>query len=970
MEYHVWSLDELPDEEKQRRAPEHHTRPRPARADFVGGIDNEALDFSQLEDFINGENDPSNNYFADTLASNEKVVAPRMLVPPPPPPPPVYKPHLEAPFATHPNFSLGPNRHNLPESPPDSGSEPPYSPQEPGGHSPQQNKTMALPDMLIHDSYKLAASLFPPPAAPMPAASPLVQAPLQQQGSPVYTTLQPSQQAKKRKLSDSGNNVQVKQEPVKCSPELSPDSSSNHTGVTATVLDSQDDYSFDMASSDTSYLDGAYQCIRFQPFQQTSWHTLCDHELKELPVPHYRVDADKGFNFSNADDAFVCQKKNHFQITCHVQLQGEAHFVKTAEGLKKISSFHLHFYGVKVESPTQTIKVEQSQSDRSKKPFHPVLVDLHPEQLTKVTVGRLHFSETTSNNMRKKGKPNPDQRYFYLVVGLHAHCAGDCEYPIVAQASERIIVRASNPGQFESDVELGWQKGQTADSVFHAGRVGINTDRPDEALVVHGNLKLTGHLIQPSDLRAKEVVSELDTRQQLRNVQRLRLVQFRYAKDYCAHAGVQGQPEDTGVIAQEVQRVLPEAVSSAGPVVLPSGRCIEDFLVVNKDRIFMENLGAVKELCKVTDNLESRIGQLEKMRAKRVDSLSSAGSVTHKRRRPADESLWCSNRLIQVALLMLVFIMAFCLVAMATLYFLEYQKRSESDFLRHSYSHKIAAATRRPATRPTRPSSSSSSTAAWFTAPSKTTTATARTTMDMEVDHGQPLGEPPDCTDGICPVYCCLASNSEHLGDERPYAEVTPGSNKLDNEYAKGTSSAPPVKERHRSINNEVPRRRRETGHDTNGLSFSELGVLGIHLSGRHFNVSLGPSYCDHESSEVDKCLQGIATNTSLVVPISAHLTHGQLALSFTLPPSLQEPVEECESTTEPTACPGLQIENPGPTPSSQHFVLDISRYVSAHYRFRVPLTSLQYDVCKAAASKVGTDFLEVNINVYRMCTD
>jgi hypothetical protein len=33
------------------------------------------------------------------------------------------------------------------------------------------------------------------------------------------------------------------------------------------------------------------------------------------PVPHYRVDADKGFNFSNADDAFVCQKKNHFQVS-------------------------------------------------------------------------------------------------------------------------------------------------------------------------------------------------------------------------------------------------------------------------------------------------------------------------------------------------------------------------------------------------------------------------------------------------------------------------------------------------------------------------------------------------------------------------------------------------------------------------------------------------------------------------------
>lgn len=63
--------------------------------------------------------------------------------------------------------------------------------------------------------------------------------------------------------------------------------------------------------------------------------------------------------------------------------------------------------------------------------------------MSKTTVGRLHFSETTSNNMRKKGKPNPDQRYFYLVVCLCAH-VDDQSHQIIAHSSERIIVRVSS----------------------------------------------------------------------------------------------------------------------------------------------------------------------------------------------------------------------------------------------------------------------------------------------------------------------------------------------------------------------------------------------------------------------------------------------------------------------------------------------------------------------------------------------
>jgi len=69
--------------------------------------------------------------------------------------------------------------------------------------------------------------------------------------------------------------------------------------------------------------------------------------------------------------------------------------------------------------------------------------------------------------------------------------------------------KASNPGQFESDAELCWQRGTTPESIVHTGKVGINTDRPDEALVVHGNVKLTGHIIQPSDIRIKQHIQKV-----------------------------------------------------------------------------------------------------------------------------------------------------------------------------------------------------------------------------------------------------------------------------------------------------------------------------------------------------------------------------------------------------------------------------------------------------------------------------
>nr|XP_048313779.1 myelin regulatory factor isoform X5 [Myodes glareolus] len=568
----------------------------------------------------------------------------------------------------------------------------------------------------------------------------------------------------------------------------------------------------DSDSLSGSYLDPNYQSIKWQPHQQNKWATLYDANYKELPMLTYRVDADKGFNFSVGDDAFVCQKKNHFQVTVYIGMLGEPKYVKTPEGLKPLDCFYLKLHGVKLEALNQSINIEQSQSDRSKRPFNPVTVNLPPEQVTKVTVGRLHFSETTANNMRKKGKPNPDQRYFMLVVALQAH-AQNQNYTLAAQISERIIVRASNPGQFESDSDVLWQRAQLPDTVFHHGRVGINTDRPDEALVVHGNVKVMGSLMHPSDLRAKEHVQEVDTTEQLKRISRMRLVHYRYKPEFAASAGIEATAPETGVIAQEVKEILPEAVKDTGDVVFANGKTIENFLVVNKERIFMENVGAVKELCKLTDNLETRIDELERWshklaKLRRLDSLKStgssgafshagsqfsrAGSVPHKKRPPkmaskpspvVPDQACISQRFLQGTIIALVVVMAFSVVSMSTLYVLSL--RTEEDLVDADGSLAVSTSCLLALLRPQHPGGSEAM-CPW-SSQSVGTTQLRQSSVTAGMPDAQPslllvtssasgpaLRTLDLCSSQPCPIVCCSAPTSSPVTDPSVDPTATP----------------------------------------------------------------------------------------------------------------------------------------------------------------------------------------------------
>ncbi|XP_035533464.1 LOW QUALITY PROTEIN: myelin regulatory factor-like protein [Morone saxatilis] len=439
---------------------------------------------------------------------------------------------------------------------------------------------------------------------------------------------------------------------------------------------------------------GSYQLLTWDQYRLEHWSALYNSSYQTLSPPAYHVDTDKGFIYSTADEAFVCQKKNHFQVTIHIGVAAEPQYVKTPSGPQLIDHFLIKVFGVKLESPSHQVTIEQSQPDRSKKPFNPVRVALPSGKITKVTLGRLHFSETTSNNMRKKGKPNPDQRYFQMVVGLYAAVAGEETFLITALVSERIIVRASNPGQFETDGDALWQRGAVQDAVVCQGRVGINTDSPDEALVVCGNAKVMGAVMQPSDYRAKQNIQEVDSEQQLKRITQMRIVEFDYKPEFASTMGID-HTHQTGIIAQEVKELLPSAVKEVGDVSCSDGEKIHNFLMVDKEQIFMENVGAVQQLSKLTDNLETRIIELEvwNRRLAKLKSLTGSLRSTGKPRKHSSVSMSSSpddcktgkvqkegwsqkyrhclrHKVFQASVFTLLTTMAFCVISITALYLL------------------------------------------------------------------------------------------------------------------------------------------------------------------------------------------------------------------------------------------------------------------------------------------------------------
>lgn len=168
------------------------------------------------------------------------------------------------------------------------------------------------------------------------------------------------------------------------------------------------------------------------------------------------------------------------------------------------------------------------------------------------------------------------------------------------------------------DAESCWQRSQfVADGIYHQGKVGIGLDDPDESLVVYGNLKLTGTLIQPSDCRIKKNIQPINPSGSLTTISKINLYSFNYKHSYAQNCRqdeeLKGglQKKEVGVLAQELQKILPDAVKNCGEFRLNGNERLDNFLVVNKDRLLFEGIAAIQQLNTVTVDLKRRLERFE-----------------------------------------------------------------------------------------------------------------------------------------------------------------------------------------------------------------------------------------------------------------------------------------------------------------------------------------------------------------------
>ena len=174
------------------------------------------------------------------------------------------------------------------------------------------------------------------------------------------------------------------------------------------------------------------------------------------------------------------------------------------------------------------------------------------------------------------GSPNCGS---FAGIGFGASGFNSCQnYSVVGDGTNTFIAAPTGQILFRVD-----KNAYTAMFIGSSGAVGIGTLSPDSSLSVNGNADKTGGGSWGtfSDGRLKNLNGNFNTG--LSQVLKIHPVRYRYKADNAL--GLRDTDEHIGVVAQEIQKVIPEAVTENS----------KGYLMVNNDPIIWTMLNAIKE---------------------------------------------------------------------------------------------------------------------------------------------------------------------------------------------------------------------------------------------------------------------------------------------------------------------------------------------------------------------------------------
>jgi hypothetical protein len=164
-------------------------------------------------------------------------------------------------------------------------------------------------------------------------------------------------------------------------------------------------------------------------------------------------------------------------------------------------------------------------------------------------------------------------------IGFGASGFNTCQnYSLVGDGTNTFVSAPTGQILFRVD-----KNAYTAMFIGSSGAVGIGTVSPDNSLSVNGNADKTGGGSWGtfSDGRLKNLNGGFNTG--LNQVLKIHPIRYRYKADNAM--GIRDTEEHIGVVAQEVQKVIPEAVTKNS----------KGYLMVNNDPIIWTMLNAIKE---------------------------------------------------------------------------------------------------------------------------------------------------------------------------------------------------------------------------------------------------------------------------------------------------------------------------------------------------------------------------------------